>query len=57
MFMISDHYKKQSLNDIAIIGSDEMEIGLFQILKASNAPLVYFDRVISWLRKYESNIE
>ena len=34
--------------------ADEMEIDLFHMLKASNAPLILFDRVIHWLQRHES---
>ena len=34
-----------------------MEIGLIQILKVSNAPLVFFYRVTSWVREHEGNIK
>ena len=34
--------------------ADEMEIDVFHLLKASNAPLILFDRVINWLQRYES---
>ena len=34
--------------------ADGLEIDLFHLLKASNAPLILFDRVINWLQRYES---
>ena len=35
----------------------EMEIDLFHMLKASNAPLILFDRVINWLQRHESVVK
>ena len=34
--------------------ADEIEVDLFHMLKASNAPLILFDRVIHWLQRHES---
>ena len=33
-----------------------MQIDLFCLLKASHAPLVLFDRIISWVKRLEGNI-
>ena len=35
--------------------SDEIMIDLFHILKASNAPLVLFDRIIEWVKVHEQD--
>ena len=34
-----------------------MEIDLFHLLKASNAPLILFDRIIDWVRRHESTLD
>jgi len=33
-----------------------VEIDLFHLLKASNAPLILFDRIIDWGRRHESTL-
>ena len=42
---------------INITKSNEMQLDLFHILKASNAPLVMFDRINHWLRRHEGTIQ
>jgi len=37
--------------------SDEMEIDLFHMLKASNAPLILFDRIINWVQRHSGEIK
>ena len=37
--------------------SDEIMIDLFHILKASNAPLILFDRIIEWAKVHEQNFK
>ena len=44
-------------SNTAISVPDEMEIDLFQILKASNALLIFFYKCINWVRKNEGNIK
>ena len=34
-----------------------MQLDLFHLLKASNAPLVLFDRITHWLRRHEGTIQ
>ena len=41
---------------ISLIEIDEMEIDLFHLLKASNAPLILFDRIIAWIKRHEGNL-
>ena len=33
-----------------------MEIYLFYLLNASNDPLILFDQIIDWLKRYKGNI-
>ena len=33
-----------------------MEIDIFHLLKASNNPLILFDRIIEWVRRHESTL-
>ena len=50
--------QQETLNKIFVTltlsKADEMEIDLFHLLKASKAPLILLDRVISWLQRHES---
>ena len=41
---------------IKLNSTDIMQIDLFHLLKASNAPLVLFDRIISWVKRHKGNI-
>ena len=34
-----------------------MQLDLFHLLKASNAPLILFDRIMHWLRRHEGTIQ
>ena len=43
---LMNRLKQLTMND-----NDEISIDLFHILKASNAPLIMFDRIISWVKK------
>ena len=45
---LSKHFSKLSFHQ-----SDELMIDLFHILKASNAPLILFDRIIEWVKVHE----
>ena len=40
-----------------ITGNNEMQLDLFHLLKASNAPLILFDRITHWLRRHEGTIQ
>ena len=42
---------------INVIRNNEMQLDLFHLLKASNAPLVLFDCIMRWLRRHEGTIE
>ena len=37
--------------------NNEMQLDLFHLLKASNAPLILFDRIMHWLRRNEGTIQ
>ena len=41
---------------LSLSKSEEMEIDLFHLLKASNAPLILFDRIIDWVRRHETTL-
>ena len=41
---------------LSLLKSEEMEIDLFHLLKASNAPLILFDRIIDWVRRHETTL-
>ena len=41
---------------IRLDSTDIMQIDLFHLLKPSNAPLVLFGCIISWVKRYEGNI-
>ena len=49
--------QQETLNNrfalLTLSHSDEMEIDLFHLLKASNAPLILFDQVINWVQRHE----
>ena len=36
--------------------TNEMQLDLFHLLKASNAPLILFDRITNWVRRHEGTI-
>ena len=38
---------------IYVTETDGMEINLFNLLKASNAPLILFDRIIYWVKRHK----
>ena len=42
---------------INVTRNNEMQLDLFHLLKASNAPLILFDRIIHWLRRHEGPIQ
>ena len=56
--LISDHSKIyfQFFSRLSLSQSEEMEIDFFHLLKASNNPLILFDRIIDWVRRRESTL-
>jgi len=42
---------------MTLASSERMQIDLFHMLKASNAPLNMFDRIINWLQRHEGIIQ
>ena len=42
--------------DMNITKTNEMQLDLFHLLKASNCPLVMYDRIFNWVRRHESTI-
>ena len=36
---------------------DHILIDLFQILKASNSPMIVFDRIVNWVRRHDHNLK
>ena len=42
---------------VNVTRNNEMQLDLFHLLKASNAPLVLFDRIMHWLRRHEGTIK
>ena len=51
-----DELSKQ-FSKIKVTRNNEMQLDLFHLLKASNAPLVLFDRIMHWLRRHEGTIK
>ena len=43
-------------NQLTLNERDEMSIDLFHLLKAFNAPLIFFDMIMIWVRIYQSNL-
>ena len=41
---------------IYVIETGETENNVFHLLKASNTPLILFDRIIDWAKRHEYNI-
>ena len=52
--------QKKTLNkrstSISDSETDKMEINLFHLLKASNEPLILFNRIIDWIQVHEGNL-
>ena len=43
-------------SQLKLTKSNEMQLDLFHLLKASNAPLVMFDRITKWVQRHEGTI-
>ena len=44
-------------SSMTLTSSQKMQIDLFHMLKASNAPLSMFDRIINWVQRHQSTIQ
>ena len=43
-------------SQLKLTKNNEMQLDLFHLLKASNAPLILFDRITNWQRRHEGTI-
>ena len=46
----------QRFRTMHITETNEMQLDLLHLLKASNCPVIMYDRIVSWLRRHESTI-